>query len=104
MDMGLLLPNERFWKLATSGENYAIWESTTPPTTTMELPIQTHEDVKLDHKSVPNNLPIKVRLVNTMSTKTKKRILEEYPELLDTNIEPTKEFSFEAPHNEENFI
>ena len=85
--MGLLLPDERIWKLASSGKNYAVWENIRPPVTNNIIPSLIDEDEALYSKGPLHNVPIKLQLLNKMSGETRKRILAEYPELINAPVQ-----------------
>jgi len=88
MAMGFLLPDERLWKLASSGENYAVWENTKPAVACNKSSLNSLDPVEAPHHvGLTHNVPIKIQLVNTMSMETQQRILQEYPEFINTRVE-----------------
>jgi len=86
MAMGFLLPDERLWKLASSGENYAVWENTKPVLAYKSSQNSLDEVEALHYVGLTHNVPIKIHLVNTMSMETQQRILQAYPELINTRV------------------
>lgn len=77
--MGKLLPDDREWKLAASGEDYAIWESKKmlPP----QIPL--HQFIPEPLEGVEHEPTHKVRVTKKMTLETQKRIMEEIPNLID---------------------
>jgi molybdenum cofactor biosynthesis enzyme MoaA len=93
MDMGLMLPDERIWKLASSGENYAVWENMKPVMANKIVHKPLDQDEAVHYVGLAHNVPIKIQLVNTMSMETQKRILEEYPELINSRVQERDEIN-----------
>lgn len=78
MDMGRLAPSEQDWKLASYGDRFAVWESRRLPPPKIESQFAEPE---LEWPRVePSH---KVHLIDKMTHRTKKRILEEIPNLVD---------------------
>ncbi|KAH7372909.1 hypothetical protein KP509_17G028300 [Ceratopteris richardii] len=81
--MGALFPDPSNWKLALSGKDFAIWESTRIRDTNIRE--DPKEEVKVD---LPNSglhmlrSPYQVKLSGKMSCKTVRRILNEVPDLV----------------------
>jgi hypothetical protein len=78
MDMGRLAPSEQDWKLASYGDQFAVWESRRSPPPKIESHFAEPE------REWPRIEPShKVHLIDKMTRQTKKRILEEIPNLVD---------------------
>lgn len=90
-DMGSLLPDSSKWRLAVSGKDFAVWESTK---------VRTNVDKRGDAKeTVPTDIPTDIpksslhhlqsshelKLSGKMSCKTVRRILNEVPNLVQTD-------------------
>ncbi|KAH9532111.1 hypothetical protein CY35_19G072200 [Sphagnum magellanicum] len=78
MDMGRLVPSAQDWKLASYGDRFAVWESRQSPPPKIESHFAEPE---LEWPRIePSH---KVHLIDKMTHRTKKRILEEVPNLVD---------------------
>lgn len=83
--MGCLLPDSSSWRLAASGKDYAVWESTKPlPEQSVDNASPPSSDLAVDVEPLPlSTTTHPVRITPKMSEETVRRILEEAPELVD---------------------
>lgn len=93
MEMGKLLPEDKDWKIAASGENYAVWESTKPPPKP-QLPVIEEKicgmpSCKDPGDRAPQLMPSHHVHLNMgkMSKETQSRILKEIPNLVDPSTD-----------------